>query len=266
MSQPAAALQTRLAERDVLLQRITAHLSADERVVAAWLHGSLGRGGADAFSDIDLWLVVPDAHSADMLAGRQAYAAQFGPVLLVQDAPHNAPAAGAFLLVMYPGSVGPIQVDWTWQPRSLARLPRDARILFDRVDLPTEPPPQPPAGRELAQALTDRSVFVWMMLQVAAKKIARRQAWAALLVLDNTQKSVQQIRWLLGLSDTLPVFEDRRLGPLPTDLPHLMQLVRSLADQMASLTPTIIEQGGEAPAAVIEPTYRLFDVADAMLR
>ncbi len=54
------ALKRRQAERDALLHQIEVALRADERVVAAWLTGSLGRGNADALSDIDLWVIVRD--------------------------------------------------------------------------------------------------------------------------------------------------------------------------------------------------------------
>ena len=47
-------------ERDALLGRAVALLEGDERVVAAWLAGSLGRGGGDALSDIGLWVVCAD--------------------------------------------------------------------------------------------------------------------------------------------------------------------------------------------------------------
>lgn len=51
---PNADVSRRQAERDALLRTIEAALRADERVVAAWLVGSLGRGTADALSDLDL--------------------------------------------------------------------------------------------------------------------------------------------------------------------------------------------------------------------
>lgn len=47
-------LRLREEERDRLLDRLVASLERDERVVAAWLSGSLGRGTADAWSDVDV--------------------------------------------------------------------------------------------------------------------------------------------------------------------------------------------------------------------
>ena len=44
-----------------LLDTLTRVLSADARVQSAWLTGSLGKGGGDAYSDVDVTVVVPDA-------------------------------------------------------------------------------------------------------------------------------------------------------------------------------------------------------------
>lgn len=43
-----------------LLERIIAVVSADERVDSAWLSGSFGRGAGDAWSDIDITVVVDE--------------------------------------------------------------------------------------------------------------------------------------------------------------------------------------------------------------
>ncbi|MDJ1134466.1 nucleotidyltransferase domain-containing protein [Streptomyces iconiensis] len=43
---------------DGLISRISQVLQDEQRVLAAWLSGSRGRGTADAYSDVDVWLVV----------------------------------------------------------------------------------------------------------------------------------------------------------------------------------------------------------------
>jgi len=78
----ASDLQLRLSEREAVLQRISAQLAADERVVAAWILGSLGRGRGDALSDIDVRVVVADPWSETLNAERQAY---MGCLALSQD-------------------------------------------------------------------------------------------------------------------------------------------------------------------------------------
>lgn len=43
-----------------LLERLIAVISADDRLESAWLSGSFGRGGGDAWSDIDITAVVDE--------------------------------------------------------------------------------------------------------------------------------------------------------------------------------------------------------------
>lgn len=258
-------LQIRVAEREALLQRITHALEADERIVAAWLHGSLGRGDADALSDIDLTIIVADEHSPRVNAERQAYAARIGQLVLVQEAPHNAPPGGAFLLVMYEGLAGPLQVDWNWQPLSQAHLPTDARILFNRAQLAPESVVARPTDQQVADDLTSRTVFFWMMVQIAAKKIARHQLWAALIVINYLQHTLSQTQWLVGQTHSPPFPENRRLDQPPNTRPTMLALVRSLTAEMEALTPLILHLGGQAPTEVIQPTYQFLDIADALI-
>src|SRR5829696_2689027 len=98
-----ALLEPRRAEHDALLEQALALLEADDRVAAAWLFGSRGRGDADALSDIDLVVVAHDAHLEALKEERRELVARLGAPLLIQDLPRNAPPGGAYLLVLYPG-------------------------------------------------------------------------------------------------------------------------------------------------------------------
>src|SRR5437588_6286399 len=92
----ADLLETRRAEREALLQRVVALLKADERVCAAWLFGSLGRGTADDLSDLDLWVVVADERIKEIVAAQRDYVARLGEPLLIEEAPQNAPVGGSY--------------------------------------------------------------------------------------------------------------------------------------------------------------------------
>jgi predicted nucleotidyltransferase len=91
---PRAPAAPRLrAIRDVWLRRAVERLEADPAVSAAGFVGSLGRGDADDWSDVDLLIVVPDdqvEHYADatQLPGSEQ-------VTWSVDARHNAPNGAA---------------------------------------------------------------------------------------------------------------------------------------------------------------------------
>lgn len=66
---------------DGLIARATAHAEADGRVRALFLGGSLGRGGGDAFSDIDLIAVVAPADHRAFAEGARAWVEAITPIV-----------------------------------------------------------------------------------------------------------------------------------------------------------------------------------------
>jgi predicted nucleotidyltransferase len=131
-------LQIRRTEHEALLQQAQTVLQADQRIVAAWLFGSVGRRTFDVFSDLDVWVIVKDDYIETMSAERQSYAAQLDRPVLLLESPGNAPVKGAYLMALYPGQAGAHQVDWYWQRQADASLPRHAVMLFDRGGIPQD--------------------------------------------------------------------------------------------------------------------------------
>src|SRR5687767_9473386 len=115
-------LDSRKSARNSLLEKITSVLQSDNRFVAAWLTGSLGRHGGDALSDIDLTVVVNSQQSAYlcnrpwMIAGRTTEKrlelfSLFGEPVIIHENHHNAPENGTFTCVIYADEA--LAVDWT---------------------------------------------------------------------------------------------------------------------------------------------------------
>jgi hypothetical protein len=197
------------AEREALLERIRAWLSADPRICAAWLAGSYGRGEQDAFSDLDLFAVVEEQH-APLLCGvryasgagsppaRLALFSIFGDPLNIHENHHNAPRGGTFSAVLYRDP--PVIVDWVLVPRSLAARPEETRLLFDRAGVPVGYPaivPEPLAKDAAPDLLAERMAFFWMMAAVTAKYIQREDRQKAGDLLDfcaQIEAEVSQLR------------------------------------------------------------------------
>ncbi|WP_295822917.1 hypothetical protein [uncultured Deinococcus sp.] len=68
--------------RDTYLQALQTKVHGDARVRAAWVEGSLGRGTADRYSDIDLHLSLEDADVADFTANAQSWLSAIHPLVL----------------------------------------------------------------------------------------------------------------------------------------------------------------------------------------
>jgi hypothetical protein len=127
---------------------------------AVWLTGSLGRGQADEWSDVDLIVAGGSPHLDD--------------ALVTTDNPGNGPVGGGHIGALY--DIGPLTLwaDWYLWP-SHEPAPRDARLLrghgnqgildlsesLDRI------------GRGRPRPHPDRDAFALAMLPLAAKFIAR---------------------------------------------------------------------------------------------
>lgn len=261
-------LQTRIAEREALLQRATKALQADARVVAAWLVGSLGRGTEDVLSDLDLWVVIADPYYPYVAAGTREYAQKLGNPLLLLEAPQNAPPNGAYLHALYSGEAGLYQVDWYWQPQSRARIPQEVRLLFDRAGMlssdlpPTETAFGPRTHQERAKAATERANFFWAMLPLAAKKIARREPWEALSMTQMVRRALAEVEHFTG-EETDRAAHAASLPPVQPQ--EQLEQLRQLARAMEAITPRLAAIGGSAPSAAVPEVYGFFDLVEAML-
>lgn len=262
-----ALLATRRGEREAQLMRARSLLTQDTRVAAAWLFGSMGRGTQDDLSDLDLFVVVHDEHAAPLLADPAAHIAGAGAPLLVLDAPQNRPSGGAYNIAAYAGQDGPHLVDWYWQPRSVAAVPAQTRVLFDRVGLPRlDMPPhfeyQPYPERTPQQQRTHQIDFFWVMLLIAAKYIARSLNSEDMGLLDFVSKIHAELHGL-----TLPAAP--YTGSVPLALPAFedkLHLLRTLAEDVQSLTTAAALQGVPSAAAIVPPATRYLDFIERVCR
>jgi hypothetical protein len=70
-----------------LFDRAVEVLGADERVRAIWVAGALGRGGADAASDLDFIIAVRDEDFEVFAAGWRGWLAAISPTLVARGLP-----------------------------------------------------------------------------------------------------------------------------------------------------------------------------------
>ena len=240
--------------REPLLRRIVDQLEADDRVTAAWLAGSIGRGEDDALSDLDLHVAVYDHHLPAFWAERDALYQRIGrPVLIQQEMPSNAQAGGHFQLVVFDG---PLEVDWNVGPLSLARRTPWHVPLFAREDVPRLAPSELSAEDRRAQC-EERLVFLWAMAPIAVRYIARgetslaipqialvRNAFIALWrLLEFGSGTVNGLNQPLEpeLKRTLPVFGPT-IGPAAC-----RAALRQLCDRTVDLHPRLAALGVAIP-------------------
>ncbi len=171
-----------------LLRRITTFYAADDRLLALILFGSLARGAGDAWSDLDLAVIVRDGVHVDVsaeLANLAAVLADYGdPVLSTADAGD----AGYVI----PRSLCGIAIDYTELSKVSTYVLHGCIVLAGTLGLETIlgaaaaiDKPLPPLSLLLQKSL-------WLGLG-ADISLRRHQFWQALPRLESMRKALVEI-------------------------------------------------------------------------
>lgn len=265
----APSRNARFAEASSLLRRIDERLRREPRASAAYLaHFGRGEGFGpddDAWSSLNVHVVVDDESLDALGMARREFVAEVGRPLLWVEAPQNAPPQGYYLMALYDGEAGPYQVDWYWHGLSGATIPADTRILFDRVDLPSSSEPTPwgylaeeaiplalrqaRASQTEAQAWAEEARNVvslfWAMVLVSARHVARDPKSERLPFGGMLQNLLRDLRARLGQAEAseTPDAEDPRR---PNAMGKL-SLLRALGEEMEGLMSEATRRGAHVP-------------------
>src|SRR5260221_2613179 len=157
------------------LDRFVEACQADERVVAAFLGGSYGRGAADAYSDADPYLVTSDGAHDDFFAGREAFLRRLGEVVFLE----TFSSAVTLFFIFSDGTEGELRTG----RESLLHLLHSGpyTVLLDRNGILagavfTEPGSDPAERRE---TLRRQVVWFWHELSHFITAMGRGQHWLA---------------------------------------------------------------------------------------
>jgi hypothetical protein len=96
----------------------------------------MARGDTDAFSDIDIWLIIKDEDMPDTLRKRFEYYAKVGEVMHIVEPPQNSPIGGVQSAVLYKTQAGLLIVDYSLCPQSTAFITKESKKIFGEIDLP----------------------------------------------------------------------------------------------------------------------------------
>lgn len=252
-------LFTYQTEREELLKQIVQFLQNDSRIVAAWLFGSLGRHDADEQSGIDIWVVVEDQYLREIVEQRHQFVAQGSEPIFFVEAPQNAPQDGGYLMAFYNKATGPHQVDWYWQPQSLAYIPTETTILFDRIGLPhgnrlIEFPEREPV-KEIVENPLHFISFFWAMLLITAKYVARKPWPEEMSLLPIVLQPFHKTQCLLGQKPATCQMPQ-------TTLLEKLSILRRLADEMCVLMPQVVAHGNAVPDKAPTAVYKFLDLVE----
>ncbi len=137
---------------DLLFDRAASVFESDDRVRALWLSGSLGRGDADAMSDLDLVVAVADDGLPTFAKAWREWLADITPTLIARALPF-APGS------LYAVTPDRLRIDVVAEAAS--RVPtspfRHRVVVFDRdgLDALVPPPASEGPSRDRVAALVE---------------------------------------------------------------------------------------------------------------
>jgi predicted nucleotidyltransferase len=162
--------------RDQLIARFAEACSADIRIVAAFVGGSVARGEADQYSDLDLYAVVSDEAADDVSSVRAAIVEQLGTPLFLEEWGREEPE---LFLIMADGT--DVELFCTRESRIHDLQVGPLRPLLDRngtltnLDLPMRTPSRSDLTAELRHILA----WFWHDVSHLIKALGRGQLWWA---------------------------------------------------------------------------------------
>jgi hypothetical protein len=246
-----------------LFDRAGAVFATDERVRAMWLHGAIGRGQADAGSDLDVCIAVAD-EDFDQFAGEwQDWLAAITPALTARVI-----SAGSF----YALTPACLRFDVIAERVSaLAGSPHTRRVpVFDRdglnarIPVPADPPPDPAVvsyliEETLRQAANFPVVIVradWLMGVIAVQQV---QLFLYQLFAESNKPAppTGPKQW----SSKLSGYQRRVLAGLPVaaPFPESVRLARDAAlGVFLREAPAIAARSGVVWPAELEDAVRAY--------
>lgn len=154
-------------EQKALIDQLLTALGHDPRIKSAWLSGSFGRGAGDAWSDIDLTLVVAEEHISACLADYSAPRPDMPPL--------------AFFQTLYGRVLTAITTDWGrfdlafLTPPELAR--QDGGSLRHLLGDPTKPAERPGPSASDAPARLSALIAEFLRVLGLAPVAFGREEW-----------------------------------------------------------------------------------------
>ena len=222
---------------DEYLARLEKQIENDSRIIAAWLEGSLGRGNADRYSDIDLHLLLTDSDLDSFRAGADQWLAAIHPLVLF-----NTMFDGKMINVL---TVDGLRIDiWLQTAEHLTVDPARVRVLHDLGRrLRFEPAQQAAETGGLLQRIHE----FWRCIALLPAVIGRGEMLSGFIGLGIEINLLSDI-----LTAGYGVARDRGVKNLNAFLPLDTRLEIEQAISMQGLTPSNLAKAHLALAAVAQ--------------
>jgi predicted nucleotidyltransferase len=226
------------SRREDLIARFAAACTDDDRIVAAFVGGSVARGTADDHSDLDLCIVATDDRFDDVFADRASIVGSLGRPLFLEVWGDEHPEVFS---ILDDGSV--VEMFFVRQSDLPTAEVGAITPLIDRHGVLTgvELPVRPVDRRDLVAATRDVLAWFWHDADHLTTALARGHAWWAygqvealrghcvnVVRLGAGQPSNPEPYWKLDAGLSTDVLEEVRRTIVPIELAALSRAGRDL--------------------------------------
>lgn len=176
-------LEITLPHHQLVLSRFLSACHSTPHILAATLYGSHARSAADAWSDLDIGVVIANEAYDAFAAGREAFVRQMGEPLFIEDFGNE----GILFFILADGTEGELSYD---RASDFTEPYGPWRALVDKTGVlaraKPRPQPDPAAGVE---TLRRQIIWFWHDLSHFITAIARGQLWWAAGQLEVLRRS-----------------------------------------------------------------------------
>ena len=269
---------------DAVLRRFTTACQDDARIRAAFLGGSHGAGTADAYSDLDLYVIIADESYDQFFTDRDRFLGQLGEPVFRED--FDGFGFDMIIFILADGVDGELVLERSSRADDLQSGP--FVTIVDREGLLRERafPIHLPSEAERADILRMALTWFWRDIMHFSRAVARDRLWAAYGYLEEMRhKCVDLLTLAQGQDEETPeqfvpvngfavlerVTHDAELallrssfGPLERDA--LIAAAHALIEICQRLGPPLAEHYGLAyPDRLAALVLKRFALLDAVM-
>ncbi len=185
---------TVLAENWVVVERFRQACEADDRVVAAFLGGSLATGRENGHSDLDLYVVAREDAATELVERRREFVAAWGEPVFTDVTPDFEELGFDMVhFVLANGVTGEVAIGHPGNFRRMHGGPY--RVLVDKAGVlhGVEFPLLSKSPEERRSTTRRALAWFWLHLIGVAKALARDQLWVAHTQLNDLRRCLWQL-------------------------------------------------------------------------
>jgi lincosamide nucleotidyltransferase len=226
----------------LVVDRFLAACQADDRVVAAFLGGSYASGTADAYSDLELYVITTDADYEEFLVGREAFIRTLGEPLFLEDWGNP----NCYFFIFADSTEGEW---WIGRQSDFKQIHGGAHtVLLDKQGILTgvDFPLHEADPTEQLETLRQLIMSFWHEVGHFNKALARQQVWFA----DGSLEAMRHI--CVNLARLQHNFRDEGVGEEPFFKVEQAMPVEQLAPLQATFCPLELEAIRQAGAVIFQ--------------